>query len=61
MSVVVVVVVFPNFSHFHLLLQNHWAEITKLGTKQLWVKETQELKFVQLKGHALFQGEIIMK
>ena len=39
--VVVVVVVFPNFSHFHLLLQNHWAISTKLGTKQLWVKETQ--------------------
>ena len=33
MSVVVVVVVGANFSHFHLLLQNHWVNF-----KQTWHK-----------------------
>ena len=37
MSVVVVV----NFSHFRLLLQNHWASSTKLGTMHPWVKGIQ--------------------
>ena len=27
-----------NFSHFHLLLQNHWPISTKLGAKHPWVK-----------------------
>ena len=39
--VVVVVVVVVNFSHFHLLLQNHWPIATKLGTKHPWVKGIQ--------------------
>ena len=27
-----------NFSYFRLLLQNHWANFNKLGTKHPWVK-----------------------
>ena len=42
-------VVVVNFSHFHLLLQNHLAQsiIGSMG-----------FKFVQMKGPNLFQGEI---
>ena len=32
--------------------------LTKLSTKYPWVKGNQ---FVQIQGHALFQGEIILK
>ena len=30
-----------NFSHFHFLHQNHWANPTKHGTKHPWVKGIQ--------------------
>ena len=44
-----------NFSHFHLILQNHWANFsTKPGTKPPWVKD------IQVKGHTLFDGEITL-
>ena len=39
---VVVVGVVVNFSHFHLLLQNHWANFNTLGTKHPWVKRIQD-------------------
>ena len=29
------------FSHFNLLLQNHWANFIKLGTKHPWMKRIQ--------------------
>ena len=44
-----------NFSYFHLILQNHWANFsTKPGTKPPWVKD------IQVKGHTLFYGEITL-
>ena len=36
--VVVVVVIVINFSHFRLLLQNHWANFKQLGTKRPFLK-----------------------
>ena len=32
-AVVVVVIVYVNFSHFHLLLQNHWANFNQIWHK----------------------------
>ena len=46
-----------NFSHFHLLLQMTGLISINLGIKHFWVKMIQ----VQMKGHTLFQGEIITK
>ena len=43
-----------NFSHFHLLLQNHWAISTKLDTKHPREKVIQVCSY-----EALFQGKII--
>ena len=42
-----------NFSHFHLLLQNHWANFNQTRLKSSLAE--------QMKGSALFQGEIIAK
>lgn len=56
LSLSVFVVVFVIFSHFYLLLQNHRATSTKLGTNHLWRKC---FKFVPVKDQALFKGEII--
>ena len=44
-----------NFSHFHLLLQNHWANFN-----QTWHKASLG-SGNSMKGPALFQGEIITK
>ena len=41
LSVVVVVVAVVNFSHFHILLKNHWANFSKHGTKYPWKKGIQ--------------------
>lgn len=51
LSVVVVI-----FSHFYLLLQNHTATSTKLGTNHL---RRKCFKFVPVKDQVLFKGEII--
>ena len=46
-----------NFSYFRLLLQNHWANFN-----QTWHKASLgEGDSSQMKGPALFQGEIIKK
>ena len=64
LSVVVVVVVVVvvirwrlvvNFSHFHLL-KNHWAHFN-----QTWHRASLSERDSCLKGHPLFQGEIISK
>ena len=46
-----------NFPHFNLL-QNHWVYLNQTKHKAAlgW-----EFKFVLMKGHAILQGEIIMK
>ena len=44
-----------NFSHFHLLLQNHWANFN-----QTWHKASLDEGDVQMKSH-VFQGKIITK
>ena len=44
---------FVNFSHIHLLVQNHSVKQSPLGLR--------EFKFVQMKEHVLLQGEIITK
>ena len=51
LSVVVVVVV--SFSHFHLLLKNHWTNFNQIGTKHSW-----EFKFVQTKGTRSFPKRV---
>ena len=63
LSVVVVVVVVlvgvvVNFSHFNLLLQNHWANF-----KQTWHKASlgEGDSVCSNEGSAFFQGEIIKK
>ena len=55
-SVFVVVV---NFSHFHLLLQNHWANFNQTVHK-LSLGEGIQV-YSKMKGPALFQGQIITK
>lgn len=45
---VIVLVVVINFPHFHLLTQNNWASLTKLGPNHHWVKRTR--CFFQMKG-----------
>ena len=50
-----IVVVVVNFSHFHLLLQNHWVNFNQTWHKHLWVKGIQ---VYSNEGPALFQGEI---
>ena len=61
LSVVVIVVVFVfivlNFSHFDLLLQNQWANFNQTWHELILM--WRGFKFVQMKGHALFQVEII--
>ena len=56
--VVVVCVVVINFSHFHLLVKNHWTNFKQTWhkLKHSWVKG---IRFVQMKSPALFQGKII--
>ena len=56
-SVVFVVVV--NFSHFHLLLQNNWANFQPnlAQTSLKW----RGFKFIQMKSPAFFHGETITK
>ena len=54
LSVVVVVV---NFSHFHLLLKNHWANFNQTWHKVSLGEGDSSL----LKSAAYFQGEIITK
>ena len=46
------------FSHFRLLLQNHWSNFN-----QTWNKPSlgEGFEVVQMKGYALFQREIITK
>jgi hypothetical protein len=41
----------------NLPLQNHWAKLTIFGTNHPWGRGFQ---FVQMKGIALLQGEIIV-
>ena len=55
---VVVVVLVVNFSHFHLLLKNHWANFNQSWHKASLVEGDSSLF---KKGPALFQGEIITK
>ena len=42
---VVVVVIVVNFSHFHLLLQNHWANFNQTWHKAFWMKGIQVSRF----------------
>ena len=44
-----------NILHFHLPLQNHWANFNEII---IWLSES---KYVQSKGYARFHGEIITK
>ena len=44
---------------FKNLLQNHWANFNQTGHKASLGEA--DSSFFQIKGHALFQGEIITK
>ena len=48
-----------NFSHFHLLLLNHWANFNRTWNRAFLGEG--DFKFVQMKDHALPKGEIIGK
>ena len=59
LSVVVVVVVFINFSHFRLLLQNHCAIFNQTCHKASLGEGDSSL--LQMKGPAYFKGDVITK